>query len=171
MAVRSFYKGDRLGKTPACCICGGPGEGPRGPLHLTHGVTVWLCEAHRDGEFLRRRAGRDLVASLTHVFRAAGCDTGRRRMALVAHLARVQRAQAADVGRERPGSWSWPRLRRQAEARWARGESPAAVIAELRERHARDHATVPSARTMQRWFAEGRWLGTDPARAGPRRRP
>jgi hypothetical protein len=33
-----------------------------------------------------------------------------------------------------------------------------ATIARLRGRHARDHAVVPSVRTMRRWFAQGRWL-------------
>ena len=45
---RSFYKGEWLGKTPACAICMGRGHGPRALLHLPLGVSVWLCEAHRD---------------------------------------------------------------------------------------------------------------------------
>ena len=67
--ARSFYKGQRLGKRPPCLLCMGPGEGERAELHLPHGVSVWLCEAHRSAEFLERRAGRDFTASL---WRAAG---------------------------------------------------------------------------------------------------
>ncbi|MEZ0285959.1 MAG: hypothetical protein ACAH79_12090, partial [Thermoleophilia bacterium] len=56
----------------------GPGEGERGQLHLPGGVSVWLCAAHRSPEFLRRRAGRDLAASLMRAWEAAGCMTRRR---------------------------------------------------------------------------------------------
>ena len=58
---RSFYKGEPLGKTPACAICMGRGQGPRALLHLPLGVSVWLCAAHRDPAWLRSRTGRDLV--------------------------------------------------------------------------------------------------------------
>ena len=53
---------------------------------------------------------------------------------------------------------AWPRLRREAEECFAGGDRVPGTIARLRERHALDHATVPSVRTMQRWFADGRWL-------------
>jgi len=33
-----------------------------------------------------------------------------------------------------------------------------ATIDLLRDRHARDHAKVPTVRTMRRWFSQGRWL-------------
>ena len=111
---RSFYKGHRLGKTPACAICMGPGDGPRALLHLPLGVAVWLCEAHRDPGWLRGRAGRDLVASLQTVWRAANCLTQRRSRALDLFLAGVQSAHRT---RGLPGSYSWKQLRREAEGR------------------------------------------------------
>ncbi|HSI30644.1 MAG TPA: hypothetical protein VK951_04875, partial [Miltoncostaeaceae bacterium] len=87
----------------------GPGEGERGQLHLPGGVSVWLCAAHRSPEFLRRRAGRDLAASLMRAWEAAGCMTRRRGRALDAHRARL----AEPPGRARPGSYAWPELRRE----------------------------------------------------------
>jgi hypothetical protein len=98
---RSFYKGERLGKTPACAICMGRGHGPRALLHLPLGVSVWLCEAHRDPAWVRGRAGRDLVASLSVVWRAANCLTARRSRALDLFQAGLGAAQRA---RARPGS-------------------------------------------------------------------
>jgi hypothetical protein len=62
------------------------------------------------------------------------------------------------MARARPGSYAWPKLRREAEERFARGDGVIATILRLRERHAQDHATVPSIRTMRRWFSQGRWL-------------
>ena len=85
--------------------------------------------------------------------------TRARSRALSAHLAAV-RATGARATRARPGSYSWPRLRREAEQCFARGDGIVATIARLREQHARDHATVPSVRTMRRWFAQCRWLRT-----------
>jgi hypothetical protein len=157
--ARTLYKGAPLGKLPPCLICAGPGEGPRERLHMTHGVTVWLCAAHRSPAFLARRAGRDLAASLGALWSGAGCLTARRRLALTAHLRRV--CQRPDA---RPGSYAWPELRREAERRFRAGEPPAQVIEELRARHQGDSARVPSARTMRRWFHDGRWLprGPDP---------
>src|SRR6266540_3101873 len=152
--ARSYDKARGHGKLPMCLICAGPGEGPRAEVTLTHGVKVWLCAAHRDPAFMRARAGRDFAASLLACFRAAGCLSGRRSAAIEAHLRRVREA-----ARRRPGSWSWPRLRAEAEARFARGERPGQVIALLRARHAEDHASAPSVRTMRRWHQEGRWLG------------
>jgi hypothetical protein len=151
--AKSLYKGERLGKRPPCLICMGPGEGERGLLHLPGGVSVWLCGAHRSAGFLTRRAGRDLCVSLMRAWEAAGCMTRARHRALDAHLARVAVAPA----RGRPGSYAWPRLRRQAERRFAAGEAPARVIGELLGGLPRGPATAPSRRTMLRWFREGRW--------------
>ncbi len=68
------------------------------------------------------------------------------------------KAIARDTRRRRPGSYAWPRLRLEAEQAFARGERVLATILRLRERHAHDHAVVPSIRTMRRWFSQGRWL-------------
>ena len=162
--ARTLYKARGMGSSPPCAICMGPGSGPRARLHLPFGLSVWLCAEHRSREFLTRRAGRDLVVSLSGVWDAAGCMTSSRRRALHGHLARIA---SAPVAAPRPGSYSWPDLRGEAERRFALGEPPRAVIRELRERHSGDSATVPSVRTMQRWFTEARWLDGQAGAASP----
>jgi hypothetical protein len=152
---------------PGCAICAGPGVGPRAELHLAHGVSVWLCAAHRSPAFLSAREGRALAERLREVWRSSCAFTARRARALDAHLARVQRAGRP---RQRPGSFAWPRLREEAEARFARGERPAEVARALRAAVSEASATAPSVRTIHRWHAEGRWLappGIAPPRPGP----
>jgi hypothetical protein len=168
----TLYKGPKLGQLPPCLICAGPGEGERARLFLTHGVSVWLCAAHRAPGFLRRRAGRDLVATLGALWSGAGCFGARRRRALEDHLRRVRQPGAG--ARRRPGSYSWPALRKEAERRFGAGEPPVVVIGELRAHHQDGPARAPSVRTMRRWFADGRWLAhavsaiTGAARRAPR---
>ena len=159
---RSFYKGERLGNLPACAICMGRGHGPRALLHLPLGVSVWLCADHRDPEWLAARAGRDLVVSLQTVWRAAGCLTARRSRALTLFQAALR---ASYRTRDLPGSYSWRALRREAEARYAAGEAPSAVIDDLRRRELDrpGPAHPPSVQTMRRWFRDGRWRGLDAA--------
>jgi hypothetical protein len=157
--ARSAYKGGRDGKLPVCAICEGPGQGERALFHMTGGVRVWLCEAHRSPEFLTRRAGRDLAASLLRAWRSLDCLDARRSAAVSTHLRRVGEARRRP---RRPGSYSWPSLRAEAERRFAAGESPRDVIADLRKQQPGERALVPSLRTMQRWFADGRWLDLPP---------
>lgn len=154
--VTSFYKGPRLGGTPPCAICMGPGEGRRRRILLPGGVGVWLCAAHASPEFQRRRAGRDFHRSLWAVWEAADCLTARRSKALDDHLALTRRL-LSPAPRPRPGSYSWAELRREAEERWASGELPGPVIEELRAREAPGRARPPSRPTMYRWWREGRW--------------
>ena len=123
--ARSFYKERGLGTRPACAICVGAGEGPREALHLPCGVSVWLCAAHRSMAFQTRRAGRDLEASLFHVWNSAGCLTRSRVRALTLHRARLT---AGMPDRPAPGSYSWPSLRREAEAAFSAGEEPGAFL-------------------------------------------
>ena len=157
---------------PPCAICGHCGRGERALHHLTHGLSVWLCHGHRSDVFMRRRSGREFVERLAAVWLASGMLTVRKREALAAHLRRVE---AATDTRDRPGSYSWPALRREAERRFAAGEAPADVIAELRRTYRDGPAMVPSLRTMRRWFTQARWLATTPdnrrheARAAARR--
>lgn len=153
MAV-SHYKGQWIGKLPMCAICGGAGDGPRAEHRLTHGVSVWLCEAHRGDAFQQRRGGRDFVASLAAVWRAAGVSNRRHAAAMTAHLRRVR----GDRRRDRPGSYAWPHLRREAERRFASGEQPAEVERDLARHCAARAIRCPSRRTLRRWFHEGRWL-------------
>jgi hypothetical protein len=164
--ARSLYKAAWSGKEPLCALCLTPTRERRTQVHLAHGVAVWLCPAHASPEFQRRRAGRDFAHTLGEAWRAAGTLTRRRERALAAHLARVTRRGGT---RARPGSYAWPRLRREVEARAARGERPRAIILSLRNRRrTRDKDPEgPSARTLYRWLAEGRWL----APPAPRRPP
>jgi hypothetical protein len=163
--ARSFSKGPNLGSVPACAICVGKGEGRRARLHLPGGVSVWLCAAHRDPGFVYGRAGRDLVVSLMHVWRSADCFTRERSRALDLFQARLRSL----APRSRPGSYTWPELRLEAEGRWAAGEAPGRVIDELRarERARPGPARPPSVVTMRRWFRQGRWRDPDPAPGPP----
>jgi hypothetical protein len=164
--AKSFYKGERLGSRPPCAICMGRGEGERAQLLLPGGVSVWLCAAHRSLEFQRSRAGRDFSFSLNRVWAAAGCLTARRRRALEVHRERLLPAATGPAPRSRPGSYTWPQLRREAERHWASGAPLAQVIDRLRSRAGRGEARPPSRQTMYRWFGEARWRA-DPEAAGP----
>ena len=80
-------------------------------LRLGYGVSVWLCEGHASRSVQTQRGGRDLVLTLERLWRSHGCLTAARHKALGAHLAACEGAAA----RARPGSYSWPRLRAEAE--------------------------------------------------------
>jgi hypothetical protein len=158
LRVPSLYKCRGVPvKSPICAICLDRTRGRTQIRELTHGVKLSLCGGHHSVEFMRSNAGRDFVVTLSRIWGAQGCLTRARSRALEAHLAAV-RAVGTTITRPRPGSYAWPRLRREAEQCFARGDGILATIARLRERHARDHAKVPSIRTMQRWFAQCRWL-------------
>lgn len=152
---------------PPCAICGHCGGGPRTQCHLTHGIAVWLCQSHGSDGFLKRRGGLAFTERLARVWAASGIGGARRAAALQSHLRRIR---IADTGRIKPGSYSWPVLREEAERRFAAGEVPNAVIADLRSTYTDGPAMVPSIRTMRRWFSEARWLGSTPReRAAPPR--
>lgn len=154
--------GDALtveGFCPPCAICGHCGRGDRVLHHLTHGLSVWLCDAHRSDGFMHRRSGREFVERLAAVWVASGILTVRKRQALAAHLRRIE---TAGMERDQPGSYSWPLLRREAERRFASGEPPAEVISELRLIYRDGPAMVPSIRTMRRWYTQARWLTSPP---------
>lgn len=152
----TYYKGPSLGKKPPCAICAGPGEGPRAKLTLAYGVEVWLCEMHRSLEFQQRRVGRDFIVSLSCVWRAANCLTRQRQRALDAFRESL-RPQPDPPLR---GSYAWPKLREEAELRFAAGETVADVIGDLHAKLDGTAAQPPSLRTVQRWFHEGRWRGS-----------
>jgi hypothetical protein len=164
--ARTFYKGERLGKTPACAICSGPGRGRRVRLELPHGVSVWLCADHRSDDFVTGRSGRDIVVSLRHVWAAAGCLTRQRELALSALLRNVRRRDTPPAG-----SYAWPELRAHMERRFAAGEPPRAVIDDVLRAAERHGARPPSVRTMQRWFNEGRWHRSTAAPDGDPSKP
>jgi hypothetical protein len=155
-------------KSPICAICLDRTRGRTQIRELTHGVTVSLCAGHHSVEFMRRNAGRDFAVTLLRIWRAQGCLTRARSRSLDAHLRAVS-AAGAIARRLRPGSYAWPRLRREAEQCFARGDRVIATITRLRERHSGGHANVPSLRTMRRWFAQGRWLQPAPSPGGSSR--
>lgn len=140
-----------------CVLCGHAGRGDVAPFHMTHGIAVLLCRAHREPRFLRRRRGRIFTERLHAAWRAAGAVNQRRLSALATHQRRMH---PAPPKRRRPGSYAWPNLRRLAETRFAAGEAPDTVIRDLRRQFGIYPACVPSEQTMRRWHAEGRWHHT-----------
>ena len=148
-------------KQPVCAICIERTRGVTRRVDLGYGVRVALCEAHASHEFLTRRGGRDLVITLHRVWDASGCLTAARSKALDAHLAALRAPAAPD--RPKPGSYSWPALRQEAERRFARGATLAATMRDLLRDLASGQARPPSRSTFGRWHAERRWLAAAPA--------
>jgi hypothetical protein len=142
-------------KRPVCAICVDRTRGVTVSVRLTHGVTVWLCEAHASPEFRARRSGRDFVLTLQRLWTAHGCLTAARSRALTAQLAEAAGPRAS----QRPGSYAWASLRRLAEEEFAEGGPPLQTITRLRGLCADGAAAPPSVRTMRRWHRERRWLG------------
>jgi hypothetical protein len=155
----SLYKARHVPtKQPCCAICVERTRGRTHLLRLTHRVSVWLCEGHASSEFQTRRGGRDFVRTLMGVWRANDCLTAARTRALERHLAH----QRERPQRPRPGSYAWPDLRRHLEARYAQGATPAALAPGVRATYATCPARAPSARTLQRWHHQRRWLTHPP---------
>ena len=146
-----------------CAICAHTGDESRRLVHLTHGVAVWLCETHAAERFMRAEDGTVFADHLAAMWIATGALTALRAAALRTH---VRQTRSAGVARDRPGSYSWPVLRREAEQRFAAGADPRQVIQELRDRHADCPAMAPSPRTMRRWYTQARWL--TPSKRSPR---
>ncbi len=115
-----------------------------------------LCHEHRSDEYQCRGEGRVFAGELAGMWHAAGIFAARHRSALTTHLRRI--THHGETTRARPGSYSWPALRAEAERRFAAGEHPRRVIFELRAARAGGDAIVPSVRTMRRWFGDARWL-------------
>ena len=155
--AKSVYKHPHLPrKQNLCAVCSLETRGPVVELHLTHGVSVWLCRYHASEEFQTMRSGRDFDLTLFKVWQANRCFTRNHRLALAAHRRRQlprRRRSEADL----PGSHNWKALRNEAEHRFADGESLRSVLRDLRSRHAHDTADAPSERTIRRWFHDGRW--------------
>jgi hypothetical protein len=155
----TLYKARKVPtKQVVCAICVERTRGRTERVELGYGVHVHLCKGHASREFQRQRGGRDFVLTLQRLWQAHGCLTIARRKALSRHLAVCSGAES----RPRPGSYTWPTLRRDAERAFAAGRPVDAVIAALRRLHAEGTAVPPSIRTMRRWNAERRWLARAP---------
>jgi hypothetical protein len=167
MSVPTLYKTRGLPlKQAVCAICVERTQGHTELVHLTHGVSVWLCPGHAGTGFRTKRGGRDFVITLQRIWHANGCLTASRRHALEAHL----RALRGHHARPRPGSYAWPALRREVEARLARGGSLHPLLGEVRTRLSAGPARPPSTATLRRWQREQRWLAHERASPGCRRR-
>ena len=65
MAPATLYKARNVRtKQPVCALCVDRTRGPTERVEFGYGVALWLCEGHASAEFLTRRAGRDIVATL-----------------------------------------------------------------------------------------------------------
>ena len=146
-------------KQVVCAICVDRTRGKTQKLRLTHRVSVYLCTAHASADFQTRRGGRDFVRTLMGIWRANDCLTLARSRALDAHLHRLT---APPPTRPRPGSYSWPALRRRVERAYATGATPAAITPHIHTRYAERPPLHPSQRTIQRWHAQRRWLSRPP---------
>ncbi len=136
-----------------CAVCMSP-HGV-GPVHLSHGVIVQLCEQHDDHHYLSADGGRRFVRRLTEQWQAHGILNASRIKCLAAHLRRVRDSMKAH---ELPGSHAWAPERRECERRFAAGEPIAAVIDDIRRAERWHGRKPPSIRTIRRWYADGRWL-------------
>ena len=160
--IPSLYKARGVPtKQTVCAICADRTRGTTQRVELGYGVAVWLCAPHAGG-FLVQRSGRDLVVTLTRLWEAHGCLTPARRKALTAHLHALQSPAPVAKPRARPGSYTWPTLRRHAEQRFAAGASFANPVGDVLGRCDSGPARPPSMRTLRRWRGERRWLAPSP---------
>ena len=145
-------------KQPVCAICADRTRGKTTEVTVGYGVSVWLCGDHSSVDFLTKRGGRDFVNTMLRLWQAHGCLTNSRRKALHTYLA----VRQPKPSRARPGSYAWPKLRIHAERLFAEGV-PGQTVIERIHGIRYEPTEAPSARTIQRWRTERRWI----ARAGP----
>jgi hypothetical protein len=124
-------------KQAVCAICVERTRGKTQLVELGYGVSVHLCAQHASREFQTQRSGRDFALTLQRLWHAHGCLTIARSNALRRHLVACSGPEA----RPRPGSYSWPALRAEAETAFAQGRPAGTVIAALRRLHADGPAT------------------------------
>ncbi len=149
----TLYKARKVPtKQPVCAICVDRTRGKTQRVWFGYGVEVWLCEGHASVAFLTQRGGRDLVLTLTAVWRANGCLSAARQRAMNAHLAALK----ARPARSRPGSYAWPKMRLRAERAFAQG-APMATVRTHILTATYTNAEPPSLRTIQRWHHQRRW--------------
>ena len=173
------YKGAGVGPSKARrCVACFPRSVAGIDVPLAHGVTIVLCNPHRDVRFIASRGGRDFLASIPSIFEAVGLR-GNRYAKAVQSLADQVGLRTTATPRRRPGSYAWPGLRACAEAAWASGGSyhqgESLVLAAFGN-VAAEHLSVirpPSRETVRRWWRQRRWLSRRPGEDGtpPRTRP
>jgi hypothetical protein len=158
MSTATLYKARNIrSKQPVCAICVDRTRGRTERIEFGYGVAVWLCQRHADVQFLTRRGGRDIVATLQQLWTAHGCLTTARRKALESHLHSLRTRPRRPL----PGSYAWPAVRARAERQFAAGR-PTQTVASQILRAAYGDATAPSVRTIRRWRTQRRWLSRPP---------
>ncbi len=167
------YKGSRADggssrKGAPKCVCCFPKAVSGQVVPLRFGVTLALCDDHRDPAFIQSRGGRDFLAAVSTVYGSLGLHSRRFSEALRGFVEDV-RLMLTPTPRARPGSYAWPHLRTAAEERWAAGgtyHDGEAVVLAL---HApfRDAVKPPSRQTVRRWWRQRRWLTPRPAPPPP----
>jgi hypothetical protein len=154
VSTATLYKARNIrSKQPVCAICVDRTRGRTERVEFGYGVAVWLCERHAAVEFLTRRGGRDIVATLQQLWTAHGCLTTARRKALESHLHSLRVRPLRPL----PGSYAWPAVRARAEGEFAVGRSTDAVVSTVLDAAYGD-ATAPSVKTIRRWRSQRRWL-------------
>ena len=160
IAPPTLYKARNVPhKRPVCAICVDRTRGRTERVQLSPSGRRVAVRRSCQPAFQTRRGGRDFVRTLAGVWQANDCLTAARDRALAAHLERLTQPPPP---RPRPGSDSWPDLRRHVERRYARGATPAALTATVHTAYADCPARPPSRRTIQRWHAQRRWLAHAP---------
>ena len=142
----------RVPERVRCAICGRAGDVT--PFAMNYGVTIHLCQVHRNPNHLRRKWGHVFVTQLTRVWQSHGILTLAQQQALISHICRVRRALSAN---DLPGSYAWKEQREHAEKRASAGDGHAAIITDIRDT-TRWLGRAPTIRTIQRWLADARWL-------------
>jgi hypothetical protein len=165
------YKGHGKGPSKAVrCVACFPRSVAGQMIPLRYGVTIALCEDHRDPAFVHSRGGRDFLAAMTTTFESLGLRGDRYRKAVHAFVADVL-AMGTPTPRHRPGSYAWPAQRQAAEAIWAAGGTYHDGAAAVASYFARPSPGIqpPSSHTVRRWWRDRRWLTPRPS--PPPRRP
>ena len=130
-----------VGGGPPCATCAGTGRQSRRLVHLTHGVSVWLCQEHPGDGFLRDDDGTVFAERLAAMWLATGTLTARRAAALRTHIRQIQSAGRRVSDRARthgpPSDAKRSNASRQATTRSASSRNYGAVTRIVPRRHHR----------------------------------
>ena len=159
------YKGRGEGpmKAPRCVACF-PRSVAGQMIPFRYGVSVALCDDHRDPAFVHSRGGRDFFSALTTTYESLGLRGKRYSNAIRSFVDDVL-AMGQPTPRHRPGSYAWPEQRRSAEAAWSEGGTYHAGEAVVLASFAALPPSVkpPSPHTIRRWWRDRRWLTPRPS--------